>query len=297
MRPEVPPGTKPLEIKLRRAKIPDYYVSIPGSLERMVTQVSEEKVFPTPTQLEGQVKYYISRPRGLDKMVTQVPEESVFPTPTQVEGQVRIVASAPEKKVVPKSTKKEVVPKPTERKMTLVPPKKKDNPKISKQLSKQNKTKENKKKDKVMKDDPKQQKISNLFKPKLKTTSNIVDKKSSTTNIYKKDNNFEDDLTSEDNFGCPTGYKSHEKRKNSNPQTPDKPERQDLEKFPECSNTITITKKNAPDLAVTGLAGNQLFSTISNQHLAGESLRPNDSQDQVETSYHPGCGSDSVSLT
>ena len=268
MRPEVPPGTKPLEIKLRRAKIPDYYVSIPGSLERMVTQVSEEKVFPTPTQLEGQVKYYISRPRGLDKMVTQVPEERVFPTPTQVEGQVRIVASAPEKKVVPKSTKKEVVPKPTEKKMTLIPPKKKDNPK----LSKQNKTKENKKKDKVMKDDPKQRKISNLFKPILKTTSSTVDEISSNIDIYTRDNNFEDDRTCEDNLGCPTDCKNFEKGEDSKSQTPDQPERQFLGKFLEGSKSITM--KNAPDLAVTGLAGISLFSTISNQHLAGESWRP-----------------------
>ena len=183
----------------------------------------------------------------------------------------------------------EDVSKPTEKKMTLAPPKKKDNPKMSKQI----KTKEtnNKKKDKVKEDDPKQRKITNLFKPKLKTTSATEDDISSSSNIYEKDNNFEDDLTCEDNLG----YVSLGKRKDRKPQTPDKPERQVLEKFPEGSNKKT--KKNAPDLALTGLAGNQLFSRISNQHLASESWGPNDNPGQVETSGNSGNGSDSASLT
>ena len=179
--------------------------------------------------------------------------------------------------------------KPTDKKMTLAPPKKKDNPKVSKQ----NKTKEtnNKKKDKIKEDDPKQRKITNLFKPKLKTTSGTEGDISSSSNIYKKDDNFEDDLTYEDNLG----HMNLRKREDRTPQTPDKPERQVLEKFPEGSNAKT--KKNAPDLALTGLAGNQLFSRISNQHLASESWGPNDNPGQVETSGNSGNGSDSASLT
>ena len=98
MRPEIPPRTKPLEVKLRRAKIPDHYVSTP---------------------------------RGLDRMVTQIPEEKVIPTPTQVEGQVKIVTPEPKKKAVPTSTERK-----SEKKMTLVPPKKKDNPKLPRKYKK-----------------------------------------------------------------------------------------------------------------------------------------------------------------
>ena len=129
----------------------------------------------------------------------------------------------------------------------------------------------------------------------MKTTSSPVDEIPSNIDIYKKDNNFEDDLTFEDNLGCPTDLKNFEKVEDSKFQTPDQPERQVLGKFLEGSNSIT--KKNAPDLAVTGLTGRSLISTISNQHLAGESWRPNDHQDQVETSEHSGIGSNSVSLT
>ena len=107
-----------------------------------------------------------------------------------------------------------------------------------------------------------------------------------------KDNNFEDDLNFEDNLGCATERQNLEV---SRPQKPEQPERQVLEKFLECSKSQTI--KKALDLAVKRLTGIALFSQLSNQHLAGESCRPNDHQDQVVTSENSGRGSISKSLT
>ena len=254
------------------------------SLDRMVTQVPEEEVFPTPTQVEGQP----NKMPGCDGTPIAHAAKETYHSSTNE--QVRIVTPAPKKEVVPTPTETPLkvvqVQRKSEKKMTLIPPKKKDNPKLSKQY---------KKKNEVIKDDPKQKKISNLFKPIMKTTSSTVDEIPSNNDIYIKDNNFEDDLTFEDNLGCPTDFKNFEKREDSKSQIPDQPERQVLGKFLEGSKSIT--KKNAPDLALTGLTGITLSSTISNQHLAGESWRPNDHQDQVETSEHSGCGSNSVSLT
>ena len=126
----------------------------------------------------------------------------------------------------------------------------------------------------------------------MTTTSSIVDKIPSNIDIYMKDNNFEHDLAFEDNLGCATDVKNVEDRKS---QTPDQPERQCLEKFLEVSKSPTM--KEAPDLAVKRLTGIPLLSQLSNQQLAGESLRPNDHQDQVATSEYSGKGSTSISLT
>ena len=101
--------------------------------------------------------------------------------------------------------------------MTLIPPKKKDNPKLSKQY---------KKKNEVIKDDPKQKKISNLFKPIMKTTFSPVDEIPSNIDIYMEDNNFEDDLTFEDNPGCLADCMNFEKGEDGRIQTPDQPEQQ-----------------------------------------------------------------------
>ena len=99
MRPEVPPRTKPLEIKLKRAKIPDHYLSMAESLDRMVTQVPEERVFPTPTQVEG----LIDKVPGCDGTpIVHAAKETYH---SSANGQVRIVTPAPKKDVVPTPTK------------------------------------------------------------------------------------------------------------------------------------------------------------------------------------------------
>ena len=129
-------------------------------------------------------------------------------------------------------------------------------------------------------------------KQESKTTPDTVDRIPSQTDIYLRETDYEDYLKCEDNFGCTINRKELDI---SRSQTPIQSEQKILDKFLELSKSKTM--KEAPDLAIIRLTGKSLISNISNQHLAGKSWRPNDSQDQVETSYHPGCGSDSVSLT
>ena len=96
--PEIPPRTKPLRITIKRAKIPDYYLSMAKSVDRMVTQVPEEEAFPKPSQVEEHFKKVPncdgtptvptakvttqSSAKMEDRMVTPVPKKEVVPTPT-----------------------------------------------------------------------------------------------------------------------------------------------------------------------------------------------------------------------
>ena len=130
-----------------------------------------------------------------DRMVTHVPEKKEVPTPPQPRENMNVNKN---EGVNPAHLKVGQVTNKSEKKMTLLPPKKKDNPTIARQYKKKNEFK---------KDDPNQKKISNLFKPIMKTTSSIVDKVPSNIDIYMEDNNFEDDLTFEDNLGCSTVIK------------------------------------------------------------------------------------------
>ena len=156
----------------------------------------------------------------------------------------------------------------------------------------------------------------------MKTTSEEEDKITSNIDIYKKDNNFEEDPDIEDNPGSAnnkqeskttpdtvdripsqtdiylreTDYEDYLKcednfgctinRKEldiSRSQTPIQSEQKILDKFLEVSNS---------NLAVIRLAGQSLIPNISNQRLAGKSY-----QDQVLTSEYSGRGSSSKSQT
>ena len=279
--------------------------------DRMVTPVPEKEDIPTPPQ-KRMYKKEMPQKDGMktspeventsnsmaqeqDRMVTQIPSAEEVPTPSQMgkydnkaprkEGMTMVPVGKDTTHCLEQKKERMVTQRPeiTKKKTTLLPPRKEDNPKAVRQY---------KKKKGEHSIDPNQKKISNMFRPKVKTTSNTVDQTTSNINIYMKDNNFEDDLVFEDNLGCTTNSRSCE---GSRPQTPKQPEKQFLEKFLEGSKFQTMNA--APDLAVSRLAGKTLISQISNQHLAGGSWRPNDRKDQVETSDNSGKGSISQSLT
>ena len=136
----------------------------------------------------------------------------------------------------------------------LIPPKETDQPKPLKRKYTKPKLK--------IENDQKRKKISSMFKPKL--PYRILDNETSTLNIYTEDNNFEDDLTLEDNPTTISGLRKGV----CSPQPLAEQDLTGSNDVLEDSKYQIFSNQQQPDLAIKRLP---FLPDNSNQQITGES--------------------------